>query len=110
MMDTDIKAWSNKYNSCIKCHETSKRHEAFGYCRKCYNIIHADKIRYADKKFRESNREKLREISRNRGYRSYKNRIKIRNEVNNKKEACEICEKVCKTVFDHDHNTGKFRG
>jgi hypothetical protein len=23
---------------------------------------------------------------------------------------CEVCGKVCKTIFDHDHKTGKFRG
>lgn len=24
--------------------------------------------------------------------------------------SCDVCGKPCKTVFDHDHITGKFRG
>lgn len=28
--------WSRKYNRCIRCHETSKKHEAHGYCIPCY--------------------------------------------------------------------------
>ena len=39
-------------------------------------------------------------------------RVQLRNEraTRPRPDACEVCSKLCDTVFDHNHKTGAFRG
>jgi hypothetical protein len=90
--------WSYKHDKCLKCGTTDNKHDARGYCKKCYG-----------KEFRELSNERLRR------YRKIKPQVrntfyKYKKATRIKSDYCEICNNKCNTVFDHDHKTGKFRG
>lgn len=51
------------------------------------------------------NKQKYRHLYK-KGERLFKAKIKHKN----KSLQCDICKKECKTFYDHDHTTGKFRG
>lgn len=45
------------------------------------------------------------------GFKGLYDRLKREQEAGrSRSESCEICNKICDTVFDHNHKTGKFRG
>jgi hypothetical protein len=59
--------WSKNYISCLNCSKTEKRHKAKGLCLICYEKQRDSKTiskRESQKKYRDNNREKVRECQR----------------------------------------------
>lgn len=96
-----IDKWSFKHEKCLGCGTTDNKHDSRGYCKKCYG-----------KTFREQANERLRKFRKNNPeYKSIRSSFyKYRRATREKTEYCEICDKKCNTVFDHNHSTGLFRG
>lgn len=73
-----------------------------------------------DRKWVQNNPDKVR-ASQKRYYEKTKHlRVKVRSESRRQRKvemsgrkqssSCEVCGQVCKTHYDHDHKSGKFRG
>ena len=86
-----------------------KNKEKYKKWKKEYSSRNPEKIREwgrkANKKWSKANRASI-------NARQNRRMAEIRAKLAGRPQTpqCEICAKICTTVFDHDHGTGKFRG
>lgn len=88
--------WSILYEKCNKCGSHNKPHEAKGYCVNCYSSI------------------KMKEYRKIRPQKNYRKEtrtgFKYSDAPRPRANECEICQRQGRTVLDHSHATGRFRG
>jgi Recombination endonuclease VII len=78
------------------------------YCKVCvdkYYTINRERVLARHVQHRKTNRVEL-----NKHIAKKRETKKVKEAGRPKTDACEICGAIGKTVFDHDHKTGLFRG
>jgi len=98
-----MKKWSKNYDFCLKCSKTEINHKAKGLCKICYEKQRDNTTiskRESQRKYRENNREKVRELQR---LEKQRKKLEIHNLLGN---VCLKCGFTDNRALQIDHING----
>lgn len=108
-----VKAWRKKNKDKVneQARRYRARHPETGIKAKAkYRVMHLEEVREKDRAYHQSSRYKEAQKIRNLRYRARYFAEQEELAGRPRPDTCELCGEKAKTVFDHCHNKGHFRG